>query len=314
MMMNKVRIEWMDALKGFGMILVIVGHMVVPDIVCKFIYSFHMPLFFAISGYLYNNQFDKKWCFRKIDALMLTYFIWAGITFLAFLYIGKCQLLGGLKLLFSGNGIGVTWFFVCLFFVDILGAFIIKRTKLMKNTLFSLITISSVALIGYLVPLFKIAPVYKSNTLLAALSFWLFGYFMKIKNLQVRALHLFLAIFSASFFWVQRVDMNYAQFGNGFLFYGTALGFIVLLFWIFQRYSISFAPLVFVGRRSLEFMCLHSIIPIMLAFIVLKSGYDIPKCVMRVLSLSLVVFLSWLIHKYSNILSGRINLFQRLMK
>lgn len=312
--MNNARIEWMDALRGFGMIFVIVGHMVVPDLVYKFIYSFHMPLFFTISGYLYNQLFDRRWCFRKIDSLLLTYFIWSGISLLVFFGIGKCQLWSGLKLLFSGNGIGVTWFFVCLFFVDVLGAFIINRTKWMTNTLCSAITICSVALIGYLVPLLKIAPVYKSNTILAALSFWLFGYFMKIKNLQVRVLHLFLAIFLASFFWVQRVDMNYAQFGNGFLFYGTAAGFIVLLFWVFQKFSISFAPLVFIGRRSLEFMCLHSIIPIMLTFIVLKSGYDVPKCVMRVLSLSLVVFLSWLIHKYSNILSGRINLFQRLMK
>jgi fucose 4-O-acetylase-like acetyltransferase len=64
------RLEWLDALRGLGMIFVIIGHMTVPEFVQKFVYSFHMPLFFAISGYLYNNQFTKKWCFRKIDSFL----------------------------------------------------------------------------------------------------------------------------------------------------------------------------------------------------------------------------------------------------
>ena len=313
-MRDSQRIEWIDALRGLGMIFVIIGHMTVPDFVTKLVYSFHMPLFFTISGFLYKNHFSKKWCLRKVDALMVMYFIWAVITLSIFLYIGKYQLWGGLKALFSGNGIGVTWFFVCLFFVEIFGAFIVNKTKWMTNALNSIITICSVALLGYLVPLLKITPVYKSNTIFAALAFWLFGYFMKNKWSQVGALHLIFSVISASFFWVQRVDMNSAQFGNGFLFYGTALGVIMLLFWMFQKFSIQWPPLVFIGRRSLEFMCLHSIIPMILTFIVIKFGCDVSKLVMRCVSLSIVVLAAWVIHKYSRVLSGRICLFQRLVK
>ena len=313
-MRDSQRIEWIDALRGLGMIFVIVGHMTVPDLVHKLAYSFHMPLFFAISGFLYKNQFSQNWFLRKADSLMTMYFIWAGITLSVYIYIGKYQLWGGLKSLFSGLGIGVTWFFVCLFFVEVIGAFIINRTKWMMNTLCSIITISSIALLGYWVPLLKITPVYKSNSIFAALAFWLFGYFMKDKWSQVSTWYLIFAVISASFFWVQRVDMNSAQFGNGFLFYGTALGFIVLLFWTFQKFSIKWKPLSFIGRRSLEFMCLHSIIPMVLSFIVIKSGYDVPKWAMRVVSLSAVVLVAWAIHRYSRVLSGRVYLFQRLAK
>ena len=150
------RLEWLDALRGLGMIFVIIGHMTMPEFVQKFVYSFHMPLFFAISGYLYNNHFTKRWCFRKIDSLILTYFVWSGIILAIYVFIGACQLRSGVKSLILGNGIGVTWFFVCLFFVEILGAYIISRTKLMTNTLCSIITISSIAFIGWLVPLIKL--------------------------------------------------------------------------------------------------------------------------------------------------------------
>ena len=313
-MRDSQRIEWIDALRGLGMIFVIVGHMTVPDLVHRLAYSFHMPLFFAISGFLYKNQFSQNWFLRKVDSLMAIYFIWSGIMLSIFLYIGRYQLWGGLKLLVSGNGIGVTWFFVCLFFVEIFGAFIVNKTRWMTNTLCSVITICIVALIGYLVPLLEIPPVYKSNTIFAALSFWLFGYFMKNKWSKLSALHLIFAVIFASLFGVQRIDMNSAQFGNGFLFYGTALGFVVMLFWMFQKFSIQWKPLSFIGRRSLEFMCLHSIIPIMLTFIVTKFECEIPKFIMRIISLSVVVFAAWIIHKYSKVLSGRACLFQRLVK
>ncbi len=51
--------NYINVAKGIGAILVIVGHaMNLPYEICCLIYGFHMPLFFMISGYLYNQ---KKW-------------------------------------------------------------------------------------------------------------------------------------------------------------------------------------------------------------------------------------------------------------
>ena len=54
------RIEYIDALRGFAIFLMVVGH-VIPNLYLNkqmvlpnlnlWIYSFHMPLFFTISGY-----------------------------------------------------------------------------------------------------------------------------------------------------------------------------------------------------------------------------------------------------------------------
>lgn len=46
--------NYIDIAKGIGIILVILGHSGVNSEIKDFIYGFHMPLFFVISGYLYN--------------------------------------------------------------------------------------------------------------------------------------------------------------------------------------------------------------------------------------------------------------------
>lgn len=61
------RIEWIDALKGFAIFTVVLGHCITDALSSNtfpvyhdfltafkdFIYIFHMPLFFTISGYLF---------------------------------------------------------------------------------------------------------------------------------------------------------------------------------------------------------------------------------------------------------------------
>lgn len=47
------RIEEVDISKGIGMVLVITGHLCVGAPLRNFIYSFHMPLFFVLSGFVY---------------------------------------------------------------------------------------------------------------------------------------------------------------------------------------------------------------------------------------------------------------------
>ena len=69
-----MRIEWLDSLKGFAIFLVVVGHVILGymhtgmfiehqwslQFVYDVIYSFHMPLFFIISGFLYKLTWRQK--------------------------------------------------------------------------------------------------------------------------------------------------------------------------------------------------------------------------------------------------------------
>jgi fucose 4-O-acetylase-like acetyltransferase len=48
------RILWIDVCRGIGILLVVLGHC--DPFFNKYIYGFHMPLFFLLSGWLYNKQ------------------------------------------------------------------------------------------------------------------------------------------------------------------------------------------------------------------------------------------------------------------
>ena len=56
--MNK-RLDYIDTAKGIGIILVVIyHHLLGADYINNWISSFHMPLFFMITGYLYAFRDD----------------------------------------------------------------------------------------------------------------------------------------------------------------------------------------------------------------------------------------------------------------
>lgn len=54
MLDTKKRENWIDVLRGIGIILVLIGHNNPPFI--RYIFGFHMGLFFILSGYLYRSS------------------------------------------------------------------------------------------------------------------------------------------------------------------------------------------------------------------------------------------------------------------
>ena len=60
------RLQYIDVLKGIAIILVLIGHRSVNECGTVFIYMFHMPLFFFISGYLDRmNEIEMKPVLKK---------------------------------------------------------------------------------------------------------------------------------------------------------------------------------------------------------------------------------------------------------
>jgi len=69
----KERIKWADIAKGYGIILVIYGH-VADDFISVWLYTFHVPLFFFLSGYFFNSSKKPIEFIRsKIKGLLLPY-------------------------------------------------------------------------------------------------------------------------------------------------------------------------------------------------------------------------------------------------
>lgn len=70
-----------DILKGYGIILMVIGHSGCPKWMHDFIYAFHMPLFFICSGYLYRPLKSTKeiisFAKRRITRLYVPYLKWS---------------------------------------------------------------------------------------------------------------------------------------------------------------------------------------------------------------------------------------------
>lgn len=116
------RIEEVDISKGIGMVLVITGHLCVGAPLRNFIYSFHMPLFFVLSGFVYNIARARTRKAIQIKKILAEYIEWSGI-YLMFDYIvrygiegtrTKHELWNEVVYTISFYGVSVLWFLSAL--------------------------------------------------------------------------------------------------------------------------------------------------------------------------------------------------------
>lgn len=127
-LMQKERLENIDILRGVAIILVVLGHTLPSNgpnsILRNFIYSFHMPLFMCISGFVtrYSYTFNLKsnmghfsYIYRKFKSLMVPYMVWGGIISPLFFFDWKNRIDFAkiLKSMFVTNQ--SYWFLPCLF-------------------------------------------------------------------------------------------------------------------------------------------------------------------------------------------------------
>ena len=67
-----------DAMKGVAIILVLLGHVITPGFLDQLVYSFHMPLFFFLSGYIAYVSVRKykpgELLFRRVKSLLVPFF------------------------------------------------------------------------------------------------------------------------------------------------------------------------------------------------------------------------------------------------
>lgn len=171
--MSNKRIEWIDSTRGIAILLVVVGHVVggytgnyglpeyqrIIDIVVDAIYTFHMPLFFMISGYVfglkkYNWSMDNYVAYinKKAKTLLIPYFLFSTLQILIKLPLqGKIASVLSWKniLLLPIIPIDQFWFIYVLFFIFCFAGFM--DWKVQYN---SLIMASVLFIVGKLLSLF----------------------------------------------------------------------------------------------------------------------------------------------------------------
>ena len=124
---KKNRMTFIDIAKGIAILLMVIGHSYSKtNFFLEWINSFHMPLFFIVTGILYGMINEKKGCLTfnfktKAINLLLPYFIWGTLIQLFFAllgYLGGSPLLEQLQkrlcLIFTLNS-SAMWFLPAMF-------------------------------------------------------------------------------------------------------------------------------------------------------------------------------------------------------
>ena len=139
--MNQHRVIWIDYAKAIGIYSVVLGHALSYSIVSEatarnFIYIFHMPLFFFISGYLFkpNKETSFKTHFTKdVLSLFIPYIslnVLAFILLLPLLFFIHIDIGNKIFQFLTGQGhapAGPAWFLLCLFGVRIIAFWVLKQ-------------------------------------------------------------------------------------------------------------------------------------------------------------------------------------------
>ncbi|MDM8058401.1 acyltransferase family protein [Klebsiella aerogenes] len=161
-----MREVWVDYAKALGIILVVAGHVnrglyssgiyISKQFYALFdsvIYSFHMPLFFFLSGLFFATSIEKKgkkkFFIDKLDTIFYPFVLWSllqgGIEVILSQYTNsKTQLLDVLSFLFYPRA--QFWFLYALLMIFIVAG-IIYRKQTFNNSLPLIIIISFVAYI-----------------------------------------------------------------------------------------------------------------------------------------------------------------------
>ena len=70
-----MRDQTFDYMKGIGILAMIIGHSIIPSIVDRVIFAWHMPMFFIISGYFYKNVDSKTMFIKNWKGLLKPYLV-----------------------------------------------------------------------------------------------------------------------------------------------------------------------------------------------------------------------------------------------
>ncbi len=250
------RIHWIDIAKGFGILAVIYAHTLSADSFRYLFYSFHMPLFFFLSGVVFHYKKNKNFLpiiQKNIKRIFIPYLIFAVISYLLWYFTLSNytpSLIDVKKHLFGilyGNNRenimfynGVLWFLPCLFITKILFSSFIKISS---KSRFLLIFLLVSSLIGYILSIIypKEKLVFGLETAFTAVVFFGGGYLWNTKQQELqtffkkKATSLFFifaicCLLFATFHYHQtgyQVDLRLNKLGNYFLFYLASISGIL---------------------------------------------------------------------------------------
>lgn len=289
-------------MKAMAIILVVIGHTVIPfSIVNEYIYSFHVPLFFWVSGFCFKEVYlNNLFLFikKRIVRLYLPYVIW-GLVFLAlhnvFVMFHIYEQYYGADLLFklfmktitfnhTEFLLGGFWFLRVLFISSILSVFLLKGCK----TFFARYHIYSIVLAVIILVVYNnmvvIYPFDRFGREFAASILFLTGHFfrkMRVSNLNIWVSFgiLFLPFIGIRY-WHMHMDIIPYSNDKIIPYLFIAVGVIWALYSIFCEFAVYLNKYVsglldYIGGNTLLILTWHLVIFKLVSYLIIII-YQLP--------------------------------------
>lgn len=324
---QKNRIDAFDIAKGIGILLVVIGHSFTEGKISNFIYSFHMALFFVVSGLLISETGSmdrrRKHAVRKFlgNNLMVSYILWSVIYVVFYVVVrfailnevGKAEVIWAVYKTLTLYGIGVLWFLPTLLIsrtVAVRVRFAFNRSAIFVVIL-AMISLFGLCVSPYVELLNQSGIIkilyYPASVILRSLVMTIFigvgclskPYILKIRNFNRGGVCFTSGILLLAITWIvsqisTRADIHALRFGNPFLF--IIAGFLgsygILLVSVgIERINKIKDSFVFLGVNSLLIMVTHEnfMIKNLLNYLFRSLGFDMTHVAPKLIVLTLLM-------------------------
>lgn len=275
---TKSREEWIDSFRGLGAVLVVIGHSSSRYHVVKLIYAFHMPLFFILSGYLFNyarwkDLGVKKLVLSKSKAYLIPFYIMTVVNlficfaiFRIFYNVDNNYLMGFFKtkiygMIFGGYSAQDTpnctplWFLLCVFIANLLLFAILNLPKIIYQIIACIICVCTEMTLIFLG--WSHLPWHIGRALIGVVFMYAGFCIRKLKLLDkvgwpAVLIMLIAGVISAALNAI--VDINAGMYGNIILFFCASILITYAFLWFFYKYKLSVHFLSMIGRSSIIIM------------------------------------------------------------
>ncbi len=297
--MNKVHISrksWIDIARGIGILLVMYGHVLGSDQTRFFIYSFHLPLFFFLSGMVFKEKHTESFLhfiIKNIKQILIPYFFFAAVTYVYWLFVlepaKQHDIFAEIHGIIIANGDfphlefnAPLWFLPCFFVTKLLYGIVLRVAKRMEWRYALLAIFGIIGYLSTLYPQHKTLPMSMEIALTTTVFFGL-GHLMiqhnisriimQYRPLLISIITLFLTYLFAFINFTQsghQIDTRINQFNNIFLFYIGAIAGITSV--ISLSYAIRTNTIIeYIGKKTMILFALHY--PIYLTIIKIIDPY-----------------------------------------
>lgn len=262
--LQKERLQWADIARGIGIFLVVLGHTYRDNAVRSWLYAFHMPLFFFLSGWMLGRKKAiapagyRAFAVKKFRAFMIPYALFLALSYVYWKIVEHH---------FRPFDMGPIWFLPVLMLAECIVAGAILLTGKHKGG-FEVLFAALLALFAAVFSLHE-GKAYAGMAawglrLLNGLIWYGLGYLVSKKEILEKIPSKIFAVVATGCFLLCTVlgrcngpvDMYDNCFGNGWLYIAAAtagIAFCLLISMAIGKNKL----LEYLGRYSLIIMCTH---------------------------------------------------------